>query len=486
MATDVPAITAAFKKAAAFPSVSGAVFLESKDSLSKFLVSYSQRDLQRMLSRKYMRTFAFIDNQPLSFPMSLDMEGVTNYAFNQSGHKVALARSVPSKEGGKDKPDVFIEIWEDGFLSKVFKTAGKCGPVYDAENVFAGFKWCSDDKRLVFTAEKIDPETAGFFEPAKADAAQGSKHVRRESWGEGFPSCYSPVVVILNTETEEYVFPLSKRQEESVSWGSPLWTPDGTSLIVVGWPYEHRKLGVKFCLNRPSSVFHVQLEPHLVEQISSNAAAARSPLFTPGGSALIWIENEVGGPHAAGSKLVRCDWGAVPATAAASAAVVLPVPQLADELGVYGARLPQQCFVNEHTMVFTTFYRSTRVAVRVDLATASITRLATSFSPTSTQPASSTAAPPCATATSTPPTPSALSPPAAAPFLVVPVPTVPVLPLDGVVDVLAVCGASALVVLSSPAAPPCVCLGRIDGAALALTPLTPPRHLPGIWLQHKS
>jgi acylaminoacyl-peptidase len=462
---------AAFKRAAAHASVTGATFLESSDTLCKFLVSFSQRDLTRMVSRKFIKCFAAFSGGPAtSFPLPLDMEGVTNYTFNESGRKVALARSVVPKDGNKDKTEVFVEVWEDGMLRRTIRAAGKHGPIYDNDNVFAGFKWCSDDRRLVYAAEKFEPEIVGFFDPPKPAAASGSsalagngsvstdaalpmpgsKHVRRESWGEGFPSCFSPIVVILDTETEDFSFPLSTRTDESVSWGAPTWTPDGSGLVVVGWPYEHRKLGLKFCLNRASAVYHVALDPHLVLQLSQPSVGARAPLFSPGGTNLVWIENDVGGPHASGSRLVRCAWSGE----AASAVVrpVLPVPQFADDLGVYGARLPAQCFVDESTLVFTTYFRSTRVAVRVDLEAGTITRMAVASEPAPAKP----------TGGKSESSPAAGFRPA------------PQLPLSGVVDVLAVSGARALVAVSSPASPHTACLATIDGNTLTLMPLSQP------------
>ncbi len=406
----------------------------------QYLCSSTQRDLQRMMIRKYMRTGTLVfPSSPngngigsgggsattpaapttpchhFATPLSIDMEGVTNFAVNAGGTKIALARSVPAKESGKPA-DVYVEVWEGGCLKKDIKCTAKHGTIYDNDHAFGGFRWSTtDDRRLVYAAEKNEAEVAGYFDaaPTTAGVTVGTKAGKKESWGEGFATSYASTIVVLDTDTEQFAFPFAAAMDAgATSYGHPVFTPDGTGIVVAAWPHTHRKLGLKFCLNRVSSILYLPLPgsagsaggsgdatstsvstatPVVPVLLScASPVCARSPTFSPDGKSLLWIENAAGGPHASPCRLVKLDWqthcNAITATvtpttdtptttpASLSLTTVVDVAVGADDLGVHGVRLPAQCFLNNTTLLLTTYMRSTRIPVFVDIAAGTITR----------------------------------------------------------------------------------------------------------------
>ena len=565
---------------------------ESQSGVVKFFVQTSQKDVKRMLTRKgllcggWINASQFISSgacgkleeadgsartggnssiqgesdckekvahtqkprevarpSVMTFPMPCDMEGVSNYALDGSGIKLAIARVVPPKDGGNGKPlEPIIEVWANGLLQRVIKAAGKHGPVYDAENIFSGMCWSADGERLLYAAEEYLAEGVGFFDSSKGDAQPGAKYLKKESWGETMPTTMRPTIVVLHVASETFSFPLADASASSANesahsqyaWGQPIWAPGDAGVVCVGYSFESRRPGLRFCLNRPSSLFYIPFKSNSPAgtadgttslSISSSVAGsgksaaltslasvqadsptipstapiasiasvskssivpplstavivtgifplsnisghvgARSPLFSPNGSTLVWLENAVGGPHAAPSRLMKLPWHSVidgvhtliasavptampkpsaddgessnlplgadgsdpmepstpnlsalddsmilasteqpmntppvPSNVATPAAdpsdkadapfsvhppllkvsplpsfrpgVVVDIVQDQRAVGIYGERLPPSCFVSDCEMIFTTYHRSTRIVVHVDVST---------------------------------------------------------------------------------------------------------------------
>ena len=344
------------------------------DKVVKFFAVSAQKDTTRLISRKSLKSFASVDSKIITFPFPADFENVSNFAFDINSGKLALARSISPKDG---KPDVFIEIWQDGVLVKSIKATGKHGPVYEQEGAFGGLSWAADGKRLLYAAEESRGDPTGYFDaPAKEACDAGQKFVRKEAWGEGMTTVVASTIVILDTESEEFLLPLAGRKE-AACWGQPVWAPSTHTheLVCVGYHATPRKLGLKFCLNRHSSIYAVGLDG-VVSLLSHPQVAARSPIFSPSGSLLIWLENNVGGPHATGSRLMKLAWGpgfgedgecSTLSSSIGGPAVVVDVVADDRAVGVYGQRLPSSCFISETEIVFTTYHRSTRVAIQVDV-----------------------------------------------------------------------------------------------------------------------
>lgn len=536
MAAVVDSFKECYRKYVQVPVFSAGCILDSdeRSGALRFVALSTMKDTVRMASRRVLQSYVSVGAAVLPFPMPADMEGVSNFAVDADG-KMALARTV-MKDG---KPgDTFIEVWSDGVLATCIKATGKHGAVYDQESAFGGMSWAPDGVRLIYAAEAFAPEATAYFDAAKADAAVGQKNVLRDSWGEGMAAVVAPTIVILDTAAATFTFPMADH-DDAVAWGQPTWCAPPAApgearaapcqdFACVGY-HGSRRLGLRFCLNRESSIFVVSPRAGTVRTVSTPGAAARSPACSPGGTWLVWLENAAGGPHARSSRLMKLALGvrgapvspadvATPAVVAvasvssvaadtpglgvpvtlslssasleltaldlspspaappetpqrlpasepcavrgaldtpdgraradseaarpalrrvdseAGARVVIDVCTDGATVGVYGARLPASCFVSENEIVITTFYRSSRIAVHVDVSTSVMAPL----QHTGLDGAR-----------------------------------------DGALDVLATRGCCVLAAVSLPGMPPALVLGRLAGTEAAWTAVTPQRPWPG-------
>uniref|UniRef100_A0A671SD88 Acylamino-acid-releasing enzyme n=1 Tax=Sinocyclocheilus anshuiensis TaxID=1608454 RepID=A0A671SD88_9TELE len=119
------------------------------------------------------------------------------------------------------------------------------------------------------------------------------------------------------------------------------WSPNDTGLVFVGWWHEPFRLGLKYCANRRSSLFYVDLASGKCEQLSSNSSAVCSPRLSPDNCRIVYLECGVFGPHRQCSRLCMYDWYTK------QTSVVVDVVQRAREdgfIGIYSSMLSPHCW----------------------------------------------------------------------------------------------------------------------------------------------
>lgn len=86
--------------------------------------------------------------------------------------------------------------------------------------------------------------------------------------------------------------------------------PEFRSAGVVGVdrPNTPYRLGSIFCNNRLQSIFYYDLSSKTFRTLSAPNKCAFYPRFSPSGKTLIYLENEVGGPHQMAAELLKIDW----------------------------------------------------------------------------------------------------------------------------------------------------------------------------------
>lgn len=87
---------------------------------------------------------------------------------------------------------------------------------------------------------------------------QGEEYTYRSEWGETLVGKHQPMVIVCDLKTE-----LLSALDVIPSAFSPaqvLWTPDGKGIVGVAWKNEPRRLGLVYCTNRESVVFHLSLD----------------------------------------------------------------------------------------------------------------------------------------------------------------------------------------------------------------------------------
>jgi acylaminoacyl-peptidase len=84
---------------------------------------------------------------------------------------------------------------------------------------------------------------------------QGEEYVFRPDWGEQLVGKHEPVVVVCDTESE--TLSVLEGIPTHLSPGQVTWTPNGKGIVGVAWENEPRRLGLTFCDNRQSYIFHL-------------------------------------------------------------------------------------------------------------------------------------------------------------------------------------------------------------------------------------
>ena len=91
--------------------------------------------------------------------------------------------------------------------------------------------------------------------------------------------------------------------------GQPFWIDDN-SIGFIGWNENPRRLGITYCPIRSSCLFTFDLkceESKPVRVSRDGNLAIRNPRLTPDGNAIIYLDNDSGGPHDKASRLVKHD-----------------------------------------------------------------------------------------------------------------------------------------------------------------------------------
>ncbi|XP_053481385.1 S9 family peptidase isoform X1 [Ictalurus furcatus] len=159
---------------------------------------------------------------------------------------------------------------------------------------FACLVWSPCEGRLLYIAEKRREGSSANDSGSLSVLEEEDKNAYVEDWGEGLVGKSAPVLCVANlTKGEVNICPGVPRH---VSPGQALWTGDGKAVIFVGWWHEPFRLGLKFCSNRRSAVFSIDLKGNS-ELLSCDSGSVMSPRLSPDSLWLVYLQGQVFGPH---------------------------------------------------------------------------------------------------------------------------------------------------------------------------------------------
>lgn len=228
-----------------------------------------------------------------------------------------------------------LEVWtENGrqLQRRILLDAKLHGKVIDNAGGFGRPRWNPQESAIVFAAERKPPSTASFFEASKSsnDDDKNKKIVggqftlglgKTESWGEQYSKQSALLdLFIVSIETGKVVkvenVPGSPSESglDGFSLGDAVWTPDGQSIVYVGWDAGGggsmpRRLGLVFCQQRPSKIYCSPVSRLMQRlgdeenqdddakdagyaELTQSLRVARSPRFSPsseGKSLLVYL-----------------------------------------------------------------------------------------------------------------------------------------------------------------------------------------------------
>ncbi|KAF9426656.1 hypothetical protein BGZ94_006212 [Podila epigama] len=361
-----------FRALAAIPTYSGATILpNSTESTLNIQVSLSQRDLERNVRRKFTRTiFASVGTTTtsdlfiLSTP-SIDTGDAVAQQVSPSGKFVAVLRTVAG-----EKKKHFVEIWSQGSIVQLLETTAVHDDFY-ADSTFGTLEWSRNEKNLVYVAERKKSEDA--YE----------KYVYTPDWGETFTGKRDPSLVVVNMD--DFEVKVLDRFEGNLSPGQATFSHDSKSLIFTGYHRDPQFFGIVYCQNRLTGLYSVNLDGKEFKHLTSDLKSARSPRLSPDGSTLVFLSNNVNGPHASCAKLLKID------TASGKASTVVDIVNKPESQhgfpGLYIDQLPKDLWVTETKIVTSSAWRSRRTLLSIDTVSGKVEEL----TPASKYPGTTTA-----------------------------------------------------------------------------------------------
>uniref|UniRef100_A0AAR2JHA0 acylaminoacyl-peptidase n=1 Tax=Pygocentrus nattereri TaxID=42514 RepID=A0AAR2JHA0_PYGNA len=166
---------------------------------------------------------------------------------------------------------------------------------------FACLAWSPCEDKLLYVAEKkrVGPLAQASFLSANESRGlvvleEEDKNVYVEDWGEGLTGKSAPVLCVADLSKGEVT--ICTGVPPHISPGQALWAGDGNGLIFLGWWHEPFRLGLKFCSNRRSALFYIDLKGNC-ELLSSDSGSVLSPRLSPDRLWLVYLQGQVFGPH---------------------------------------------------------------------------------------------------------------------------------------------------------------------------------------------
>ncbi|CAG07332.1 unnamed protein product, partial [Tetraodon nigroviridis] len=395
MVTKPEEIARLYRDLSLFPSLTRAdlgpvVTSQYGGKYTNIYTEWTQRDLERNDNVKFCRQYiVFHDDKSVVFSGAsgncTEIKGELLSKDSPSGEMKAVVRESTVK--GEEKQ--FLEIWSKNIKMKSINLTAlnKHGKVYNDEQ-FGCLVWSHSQTHLLYVAERKRPKTEPYFQTEspelstigdeeetvrleKKETLKGEQFAYNEDWGEGLVSKSCPVLCVLDIEGNNIT--VLEGVPENISPGQAFWAPGDTGVVFVGWCHDPFRLGLKYCPNRRSFLFYVDLMGGKCEQLSSGTSAVYSPRLSPDQCRIIYLECSVYGPHMQCSRLCMYDWYTKKTT------VVVDVVNRSAKggfTGIYSSQLSPQCWsADSQRIIVSSPQRSRKDLLMVDINTGSVTNL---------------------------------------------------------------------------------------------------------------
>ncbi|GAV69585.1 Peptidase_S9 domain-containing protein [Cephalotus follicularis] len=381
---------------------------------SQAMFSVSQPNLLANKRRKFSLSanISKEGNNSVNFqwtPFPVEMIGVSTIVPSPSGSKLLVVRN-PENES----PTQF-EIWAQAHLEKEFLIPQSVhGSVY-TDGWFEGVSWNSDETFIAYVAEEPSPSKPtfsglGYKKGGSTDKDSSSWKGQgdwEEDWGETYPGKKQPALFVINISSGEVQ--AVKGITKSLSVGQVVWVPSTEGwyqyLVFVGWSADTRKLGIKYCYNRPCALYAVKApiynseikEPEVkdsltedlpVLNLTQSISSAFFPRFSPDGKFLVFLSAKSSvdsGAHSATDSLHRIEWPTDGKLSLHAKIVdVIPIVACAEEgcfPGLYCSTFLDNPWLSDGcTMILSSYWGSCQVVLSVNVLSGDVLRISPSES----------------------------------------------------------------------------------------------------------
>ncbi|OMO95588.1 hypothetical protein COLO4_15764 [Corchorus olitorius] len=383
------------------------VFKSGNGIVSQAMFSLSQPNLLANKKRKFM------------LPASISKEGANNLNFQWGPFPIemtGMSTIVPSPSGSKllvvrnpeNESPVQFEIWNSSQLEKEYQIPQSVhGSVY-ADGWFEGISWNADESLIAYVAEEPTPSKPSFDYQGYKKGATKEKDCSswkgqgdwEEDWGECYAGKRQPALFVININSGKVQ--AVKGITKSLSVGQVVWAPqvEGTDqyLVFVGWSADPRKLGIKYCYNRPCALYAVKaplyksdaaefdlksIEESTMVNLTQNVSSAFFPQFSPDGKFLVFRSAKASvdsGAHSATESLHRIDWPTDGKICSSTKIIdVIPIVNCAEDgqfPGLYGSSFLTKPWLSDGcTMILSSYWHSYQVILSVNVLSGEVLRI---------------------------------------------------------------------------------------------------------------
>jgi Acylamino-acid-releasing enzyme, N-terminal domain len=259
---------------------------------------------------------------------------------------------------GKDEKRLVKVYHEDGTITVVNVTKDH-GPFY-ADQISVS----SSRKHICYVAQP----------PALEDDLKF--HFKCDP-GEGYTGRKPPAAIVLDLMTKK-VKVLTFDSLYAVT--HPFFDPkDEQKLFFIGVQNLPTRLGIRYCTNRSSFLYQCKTDGSGLEKLSGKFGNARFPLITPNKEHILFLSNQIGGPHDSCARLISFDLKTkkeiviVDRVRAAKSSDDFP--------GLFvGSGLQPNCWINDCVLIVCSLWRSKSAIVAIDISNGNVTNLTASGS----------------------------------------------------------------------------------------------------------
>ncbi|KAJ6689315.1 hypothetical protein OIU85_005692 [Salix viminalis] len=272
-----------------------------------------------------------------------------------------------------------------------------------------GYHGTQNETLVAYVAEEASPSKptfndSGYKKGGSADKDCGSWKGQgewEEDWGETYAGKRQPALFLIDINSGQ-VQPV-KGISKSLSIGQVVWAPSTQGLhqylVFVGWSSNPRKLGIKYCYNRPCALYAVRApiyasdandlevkespnEDSPVLNLTESISSAFFPSFSPDGRFLVFLSGSCSvdsGAHSATDSLHRIDWPVNGQFSSSKIIDVIPIVWSAEDgcfPGLYCSNFISNPWLSDGcTMIVSSAWGSSQVILSVNVLSGIVSRI---------------------------------------------------------------------------------------------------------------
>lgn len=400
------------------PSIDSAWFFKTNNGeRSTAMFSVSQPDLLANNNRKHILYSHIMRHATNSLecywsPFPIEMTGVSLVVPSNLGSKLLVVRN-----GEKGSPTKLQIVDQSHVEKEIHVDQSIHGPLFTDE-WFHGVSWNQEETFIAYIAEEPPQPKPAFNDAGYRKEGSSEKDCNtwrgqggwEEDWGETYCKRGRPSLFVLDIASGQ--LRAAKGIAKSLSVGQVVWAPPSSNgyqknLVFVGW-LEHngfhntaRKLGIKYCSNRPCSLYAITCpfqEPNadnasvsggksdcssIATNLTPSISSAFFPRFSKDGNLLVFLSAKRAvdsGAHNATDSLHKIKWP-VDWNMDEHLGVMDVVPAVMCPLdgcfpGLYcSSMLSDPWLSDQRTMILASAWRSTQVILSIDVLSGEVTRI---------------------------------------------------------------------------------------------------------------